>query len=104
MCMSLCISVYVIIINIHSYLYAFVFDILYSLFVAFFHHLLLVNQDLAEIPPLPLSLLLPAQAKEFTPFSELPLYYMCTFLSHLITFYFVSAEDSVSPPFSFNSE
>ena len=99
MCMSLCISVYIIIINIHSYLYAFV-----SLYVAFVYHLLLVNQDLAEIPPLPLSLLLPSQAKEFTPFSELPLYYMCTFLSHLTTFYFVSAEDSVSLPFSSISE
>lgn len=82
---------YIIIINIHSYLYAFVLDIFYSLHMAFSHHLLLISQDLAEIPPLPSSLLLPSQAKEFTPFSELPLYYMCTFLSRLITFYFISA-------------
>lgn len=51
--MSLCISVCIIIINIHSYLYAFVLDILYSSHMAFSHHLLIISQDPTEMPPLP---------------------------------------------------
>lgn len=49
----MCVSVCLIITNIHSYLHAFVFDILYSWHMTFFHYLLLMYQDPAEMLPLP---------------------------------------------------
>lgn len=65
LCASLCISSLLIFIPTPCLCFTYSLILTYGLS----HHLLLITQDLAEIPPLPSSLLLPSQAKEFSPSS-----------------------------------